>query len=209
MSRKNIKNEIVYFITYYKWIVLAFLIILSLGIYLGYHARNKKEVLVEAMFMDCHGDVDGEVIGEDYFKYVEAEKTQTADIRTNLMLSDSNSGNFAMTSLSSFLTEVGNEQLDVCGMLETDFLKYDASSTWMDLREVLPDDMLRKLEENLYETEDGRVIGIYAEGIKGLEKYGCYTSGDAPGIVGILYNTTRVERAIQFLDFLMDESYQR
>ena len=107
-----------------------------------------------------------------------------------------------MTSLSRFLADVGSEKLDVCGMLEGSFREYDQSGAFLDLRTVFDDTQLEALSPGLVTAEDGRIIGLYAAGLPGLQKDGCYDDPADPGIVGIVYNTKHLETAKQYLLYL-------
>ena len=93
-------------------------------------------------------------------------------------------------------TEVSQEQM------EEDFMKYDNSNTFMDLRDCFTEEELLALEEKLIETEDGRIIGIYADSLPEIERYGCYEDQETNAGLGIIYNTQHKETAVQYLRFL-------
>lgn len=107
-----------------------------------------------------------------------------------------------MTSLSRFLADIGSEKLDVCGMLEDDFRKYDQSGSFLDLRECFGEEQLLALEEFLVTAKDGRVTGLLADALPGMQKDGCYDSPDTRGMIGIVYNTKRLEMAKRYLLYL-------
>ena len=107
-----------------------------------------------------------------------------------------------MTSLSKFMADIGSELLDVCGMLKEDFIKYDGSQIWMDLRECLSEEQSEKLKDRFLTADDGRVIGIMADKLPVLMADGCYTGTDTQAAVGIIYNTPHKEQAIKYLLYL-------
>ena len=47
------------------------------------------------------------------------------------------------------MADIGSELLDVCGMLKDDFIKYDGSQTWTDLRKYLTDKQMEELKVQL------------------------------------------------------------
>ena len=118
------------------------------------------------------------------------------------MFQGTDSGNYSMTSLSKFMADIGSELLDVCGMLKDDFIKYDGSDTWMDLRECLTDEQSKVLEDYFLMTDDGRAIGIMADELPILKADNCYTSTDTEAAVGIIYNTPHKEEAVKYLLYL-------
>ena len=118
------------------------------------------------------------------------------------MFQGTDSGSYSMTSLSKFMADIGSELLDVCGMTKDDFVKYDGSQTWMDLRDCLTDEQMTVLEDKLLTTDDGRAIGIMADDLPVLKADNCYTSTDTEAAVGIIYNTPHKEEAVKYLLYL-------
>lgn len=100
------------------------------------------------------------------------------------------------------MADIGSELLDVCGMTKDDFVKYDGSQTWMDLRDCLTDEQRTVLEDKLLTTDDGRAIGIMADDLPVLKADNCYTSTDTEAAVGIIYNTPHKEEAVKYLLYL-------
>lgn len=202
-KKKKIKNELEYFWMYYKWQALAVLVILVIGIYFLCTVLSQKEKILSVMLIDCHASVSQEQMEKDYMKAEGLDEGRyQAEILGNLMFEDAGSENYAMTSLSRFLADIGSEKLDVCAMLEESFLKYDNSGTYMDLRECLTGEELEELGQQLLTMEDGRVIGVYTDDLPVMKDYGCYQSGNSRGVVGIVYNTLRKDAAVSYLRYI-------
>lgn len=199
------KNNLSYFWEFYKWQIIAVGVVAVLGIYLLCTALLKKECALSVMLLDCHTDKGQEQMERELLQALQLDKQKyTVSVQNELMISDTDAGTYAMTSLSRFLSDVGSEKLDVCGMLESDFLKYDASGTFLDLRECLDEAQLQRLQKALLVTDDGRVIGIYADGLPGMQKDGCYDAADSRGVLGVVYNTKHRETAGAYLTYLLD-----
>lgn len=159
--------------------------------------------VLSVMLLDCHADVSQEQAGRELAAVMQLdERRECVLVQNELMISDTNAGTYAMTSLSRFLSDVGSETLDVCGMLEADFLKYDGSGTFLDLRGCLNERELKELEDCLFTAEDGRVTGLYADGLPGMQKDGCYDAPESRGVVGIIYNTRHLKAARAYLIYL-------
>lgn len=199
----NLKNNLQYLWTYYKWQILAALIAVILGAHFLMTASLSGECALSVILFDCHSDVSQEKMEEELLQSLQLDKKKyVVEVQNSLMLDDTESGSYAMASLSRFLSDVGSEKLDVCGMLEDTYWKYDKSHTFLDLRECLSAEIRKELEGALLVTEDGRVIGIYADALPKLQEDGCYDSEDARGVVGIVYNTKNLDMAERYLLYL-------
>ena len=202
-EKKNIKNNLEYFWMYYKLPFMAGMIIVILILYFLITALTAKDTVLSVMLIDCHTEMSGEELAEEYAKAADIDqKKYQIQIQNNLMFQGTDSGNYSMTSLSKFMADIGSELLDVCGMLKDDFIKYDGSDTWMDLRECLTDEQSKVLEDYFLMTDDGRAIGIMADELPVLKADNCYTSTDTEAAVGIIYNTPHKEDAVKYLLYL-------
>lgn len=198
------KNNVSCFWDFYKWQIMAALVVAVLGIYLLWHALTQKECVLSVMLLDCHSDVSEEQMEEELLQALQLDKTKyTVSVQSSLMLTDTGSGSYAMTSLSRLLADIGSEKLDVCGMLEKDFLEYEEAGTFMDLRICMGEGELGIFGDALLKTEDGRVVGIYADALPGMRKSGCYDTAAGRGVIGIVYNTKHAEKAGEYLMYLV------
>lgn len=202
-EKKSIKNNLEYFWMYYKLPFLAGVVVVVLAVYFLVASLTAKDTVLSVMLIDCHTEMSGEKIAEEYMEATGLnQKKYQVQIQNNLMLQGTDSGNYSMTSLSKFMADIGSELLDVCGMLKDDFIKYDGSDTWMDLRECLTDEQSKVLEDYFLMTDDGRAIGIMADELPILKADNCYTSTDTEAAVGIIYNTPHKEEAVKYLLYL-------
>ena len=202
-EKKSIKNNLEYFWMYYKLPFLAGVVVVVLMVYFLVASLTAKDTVLSVMLIDCHTEMSGEKIAEEYMEATGLnQKKYQVQIQNNLMFQGTDSGNYSMTSLSKFMADIGSELLDVCGMLKDDFIKYDGSDTWMDLRECLTDEQSKVLEDYFLMTDDGRAIGIMADELPILKADNCYTSTDTEAAVGIIYNTPHKEEAVKYLLYL-------
>jgi hypothetical protein len=198
------KNNIRYFWEFYKWQIMAAFVMITLGIYLLGAALTKKECILSVMLLDCHTDITQEEMERQLQQALGLDgKKYTVSVESSLMIADTESGSYAMTSLSRLLADIGSEKLDVCGMLEEDFDKYDASGTFLDLRECMDERELRELGDALFVAGDGRVSGVYADSLPGMQKDGCYDAlAGGRGVIGIVYNTKHKDMSGDYLMYL-------
>ena len=200
-KRDDINNRLTYLLTDYKWFWLAGLVVAALVIHLLVAAFSQKETVLYAMLVDCHADASQNTLETDAIADLGFDPgTQRVQIESSLLFEDTQSGSYAMASLSRFLADIGSGKLDVCGMLEDDFVKYDNAGTWIDLRQVMGSELPADEEKLL--VRDGRVIGIYADALPVLRDYGCYDRAYGRGVLGIIHNAPHMENARAYLLFL-------
>lgn len=202
-EKKSIKNNLEYFWMYYKLPFMAGMIIVILILYFLITALTAKDTVLSVMLIDCHTDMSSDKMAEEYIEAsgLDSKKYQV-QIQSNLMFQGTDSGSYTMSSLSKFMADIGSELLDVCGMLKDDFVKYDDSQTWMDLRECLTDGQMEKLSDYLLTTDDGRVIGIMADDLPVMRADRCYGNTDTEAAIGIIYNTPHKEETVKYLLYL-------
>ena len=199
------KNDLKYLWIYFKWQILAAVIVVILAFHFLITAFSEKECAVSIMLLDCYTEVGDEEMEKELLQSLQLDKKKyVIEVQNGLMINNTESGSYAMTSLSRLMSDIGSGKLDVCGMLQESFLKYDHSRTFLDLRECFAEEQLNEIGEALLVTEDGRVIGIYADALNKLQEDGCYDSEDEKGVVGIVYNTKHLDMAVNYLLYLMD-----
>lgn len=199
----NLKNSFAYFWSFYKWQLLAALVLLFIGASFLSAACSQKECMLSVMLLDCYAEASQEDMAAEAMQALQLDEAKhTVEMQNSLMLDNTEAGGYAMTSISRFLADIGSEKLDICGMLEQTFLKYDNAATFLDLRSCFSDAELERFGNALLITEDGRVIGLYADRLPRLQRDGCYASRDSRGVIGIIHNTKHLETAKQYLLYL-------
>ena len=202
-EKKSMKNNLEYFWMYYKLPFIAGMIVVILAMYFLIITLTAKETALSVMLIDCHTEMSSEEMAEEYMEAADIDqKKYQVQIQNNLMFQGTDSGSYSMTSLSKFMADIGSELLDVCGMLKDDFVKYDGSETWMDLRECLTDEQMETLKDKLLTTDDGRVIGIMADDLPVIQADGCYTNEETNAAIGIIYNAPHKNEAVKYLLYL-------
>ena len=202
-EKKSIKNNLEYFWMYYKLPFIAGMIVVILAMYFLIITLTAKETALSVMLIDCHTEMSSEEMAEEYMEAADIDqKKYQVQIQNNLMFQGTDSGSYSMTSLSKFMADIGSELLDVCGMLKDDFIKYDGSETWTDLRKCLTDEQLEELKDRLLTADDGRVIGILADNLPVIQSDGCYTNEETDAAIGIIYNAPHKDEAVKYLLYL-------
>lgn len=207
MTKEKLKNEVYYIWTLYKIPLIGMIVFVLIASSFLFAVLGKKENQLEIMFIDSFATYSDEEMEEEY-KRSNLTDSKKWDILTmgSLFFSGTESGTYAMNSLSRFLADLGSEKLDVCGMEKPDFLKYQKSGSFLDLSLYFTKEELNRFQGEFLITEDGKRIGIYASALPRLSKWGCYENTENPGVIGIIYNSKHKEEAKQYLiDFLGTE----
>lgn len=194
------KKKLEHFWTYYK---SPFLIILAAAVVLVYFtiaAMTEKEPVFTAYLFDAHAGTEQETAVAEFAEFAEIDtKKNAVTIDASFLLADSSAGNYTMTSLAKFYTEIGTAELDVCMMTEGSFKTYAKSAAFLDLRSCLDGEQMEKYGESLVYA-DGIPVGIRGNDFDWVRKTGGYEDG--PCVFGILYNSGHVENSVKFLEFL-------
>lgn len=198
----NMKKKIEYFWMYYKFPALAAAAVAVILIYFVYAAATQKEPAFTAYLFDAHTDVGQDRIAEEFAEYADIDtKEYAVTVDTSFLLADSSVGNYTMTSLARFYTEIGTENLDACIMLEDNFMSYAQSDAFLDLRSCLSEELLTHYRESLVYVEDVPV-GIRGDEMALVKETKSYE--DETCVFGILYNSGHVENAVKFLNYCLD-----
>lgn len=194
------KKKMEYFWTYYKYPFLIILAAAAAAVYFIFAAVTEKESAFTAYLFDAHAGVEQKAAEAEFAEFAGIDtKKNAVTIDASFLLADSSAGNYTMTSLAKFYTEIGTEELDVCMMTEENFMTYAESGAFLDLRSCLNEAQMEKYGELLV-YENGIPAGIRGNDFEWVTMTGSYEDG--PCVFGILYNSGHVENAVKFLEFL-------
>ncbi len=191
-----------YIWTYYKLPILAGVIALAIVLSFVVSALTRKETVLHVMLVDCSASEDGAYMGDRFLEHLELDGDKYAvNIQTNYVFASATTGTLAFTSQSKFSADIGTQTLDVCGMLEADFLVNADADCFLDLSEYLTAEEQERLDGQLL-RRNGQIIGIYADDLPGMAASGSYQSQENRGVLGVIYNTPRLECALAYLRYV-------
>ena len=181
-----------------------------MGIHFLIAGLTGRELVLNVILMDCHTGVSQEMAEEDFLKAEGLDSTKSrADIVLNLMLNDAGSGDYAMVSLSRLLTDIGSEKLDICALVEDDFLLYTEQQMFLDLSECFSQKQLSVYGDSLLRDKNGSVRGIYTDALPKLAELDCYQEKDERAAIGIISSTKRKDMACRYLLYLTGKNEAR
>ncbi|WP_346909959.1 hypothetical protein [Faecalicatena orotica] len=194
------KKKLEYFWTYYK---SPFLIILAVSVIAGhfiYAAATEKESAFTAYMFDAHAGSGQDTAAAEFAEFAGIDTSRASvTIDASFLLADSSAGNYTMTSLAKFYTEIGTEELDACMMTEETFKTYAGTDAFLDLRSCLSEKQIERYRESFVYEKDVPV-GIRGNEFDWIRQTGGYEEN--PCIFGIVYNSGHVENAVKFLEYL-------
>lgn len=185
---------------YYKFLFLMVVGAAVILVYFIYAAVIQKESAFTAYLFDAHTNLEQTAVEEEFTSFAGIDTEEYAvTVDASFLLAGPSAGNYRMTSLAKFYTEIGTEELDVCLMLEENFMAYADSNAFLDLRTCLSEEQIGQFKGKFIYVDDVPV-GIKGNHMKWIRDSESY-EGDAC-VFGILFNSGHVENAVKFLGFL-------
>ena len=85
-DEKKLKNDLKYFWMYYKFQIIAGLIVVLMAVYFLISSLAQKECVLSVMLIDCHTDVSSEQMEKEYMQAAGLDKENCqVQIQNNLM----------------------------------------------------------------------------------------------------------------------------
>lgn len=156
-SHANIKNQPKeerwqYFWDYYKWHIVAVILVIALLIQGIVSFTNKKDIVFSGILLNCKIGVNDEAFLKNFYDYADIDAaTQEAAFYTDLMLTDQSTKN-DVNAIQRIMAGIATKELDfVVGQTASFRLcAYNTSRLFIDLRSFLDQETLEKLADRLY-----------------------------------------------------------
>ncbi|MBQ3529845.1 MAG: hypothetical protein IJA47_05065 [Oscillospiraceae bacterium] len=156
-AHANIKNQPKearwqYFWDYYKWHVVAVVLVIALLIQGIVSFTNRKDIVFSGILLNCKIGVDDSAFLENFYDYAGIDSaTQEAAFYTDLMLTDQSTKN-DVNAIQRIMAGIATKELDfVVGQTVSFRLcAYNTSGLFIDLRSFLDQATLEKLADRLY-----------------------------------------------------------
>ncbi|MBQ8748728.1 MAG: hypothetical protein IJZ14_02865 [Oscillospiraceae bacterium] len=156
-AHANVKNQPKearwqYFWDYYKWHLVAVILVIALLIQGVVSFTNKKDIVFSGILLNCKIGVNDEAFLKDFYGYADIDDaTQEAAFYSDLMLSDGSSKS-DITTVQRIMAGIATKELDFVVGQSTSFrlCAYNTSKLFIDLRSFLDQPTLEKLADRLY-----------------------------------------------------------
>ncbi len=225
----TLKEKAAYIAYYYKWHIIICLAVMAVAGSFIYNLVTKKEdvFFLEVINANVALDGTGDLL-EDYRKTAQDFDPKKEQMTADYCYVDPNGGDYmsmATDQKVAAMITVGS----IDSMITTPVImeKYKSTECFADLREILPDDLKKRLEEEGYEYYYSKItdvntnnvtdvpIGViisYTPVIKsgyidnnGIHQKYFEISSAAYPVYGIMYNSPHRDRAVDFLYYLTEK----
>lgn len=209
LSRMPAKDRLWYIKEYYKFHILAFIIIIWLIAVLGrtFYAGTFNSVFSCMIINDSsNGESDISYIEEGFSDYLSLGRKETISIESGLSISfGDDASEFSYASMAKLAARVADNDLDTLITDSPVIEHFAASGGLYDLEKLLPADLLAVLKDRLFysvnETGEPYACGIYLDSTPLCEKTGL--KFDSP-LLGIIVNSNNTDNSIKFLRYLFE-----
>jgi hypothetical protein len=209
LKEMSFHEKLEYINAYYKYKLLATIIILGIIISLFYTILTPKdETVFNAAILNQYLDSQkkDELI-TDFSKYLDISEKQNIVFDDSFYMSDNNSPITASsTALEKLQTYVYTNQLDVIIADESVFKDFANWGYFDNLNDRLPTDLYSKLTEQLFisttqDDSEEKAYGIYLTDNKVIRDLGILA--EKP-VIGIVANSKYKNNSISFLRYIFD-----
>ena len=209
----SLGQKIMYFWYYYKWFTLLGIGFVALAIWIGVtiHAETSKNYIAIIEMVNCETySVDESDFFSSFFEKYGYDEETYLDVGTTMEINLDNGGPTSSQGLQILAAEFTSGELDIFVSDERLFEAEAKNHAFEDLREVLPEKMLRQYEDKLYYFYDEDVDEDIPIGLRLDESLVCqnehfYMPEDRPIIgVGSKWQSTE-EDTINLLEYFMND----
>lgn len=141
-----------YFWDYYKWHLVAVILVIALLIQGVVSLTNKKDIVFSGILLNCKIGVNDEAFLKDFYDYADIDATtQEVAFYSDLMLTDGSNKN-DINTVQRIIAGIAIQEFDFVVGQDASFrlCAYNTSKLFMDLRSFLDQTTLEKLADRLY-----------------------------------------------------------
>lgn len=214
LKGQSFKAKLSYFWDYYKVHTLAGIAaVILLSFFISDYIESNKECVLYALMLNGYPVIDTNVLMDEFLTESGYEPDKVhAYPEGNMSLSLETTDTSSVASMQKISVLAQSSMLDV--VIATDDVTeyYAEQSFFYDLRDILPEDMLKQYEENdllvfheISPTDSTLVpVGIKGEAFPRLKEMQAYDYEDAAPVVSVIVSTKQPDNAIRFTEFLGD-----
>lgn len=210
LSSMSGKDRIWYIWEYYKihiiGTILAIGVIISIGTTI--HQNNYNTAFYCLILNSRSADSSTEYIEQGFAEYLGLGEDDRVIVDASLSVSfDDNTNEFGYASLAKISALMASKELDAMIADPASIDHFGSMGGFMNLKEVLPEDLYQLIEDDLYyvEDEEGNTIAcaVSLESTPFQSSTGMMV--DSP-LMGFLNNSTHIDSNIAFLRYLFEQS---
>lgn len=202
-----------YFLTYYKWHVIIFCVILIAVVILARDIiRNSRERLLYIMVLNNSEQYIYRGLMDEFAEYagIDLKEYNLTWDTDNILIKD-NADYTTITTIQKFDLYATDGTIDAIILPESDLSYFEEEAYFIiDLQEFLEESVYTAVEDRLYfydcEAANGEIaIGFYLEPDDRFYEIGLFEQGE-PAVMIPLANSSHLEYLYRFLEFMNEIS---
>lgn len=208
MKDKPLKEKLSYFVEYYKWPVLAAIIIIGVLTSIIYTVVSSKDSCFYAMIVNST-NIDSEKLIEGFSTYAQLD-TDHYDCLIEANSSEvPNATGMDMSTSTRFAANISTGELDIVIYDSENFDIKSSHDLFVDLRDILSKEEIQKYEPYFYymvttDSNESVPVGIVVSDSNLVSSINAYY-GLTP-VFGVLKNSQRIDTAVAFLNYIFDSN---
>lgn len=214
---KTVKQKIRYFWDYHKWkVLIPIAVLIFVGTFItSYLEETREPALVIAIVNGQDTKVFENFVMEDYVKErgIDTEKMplriESGFLHPKVMDEMASADTVTVAGLQKYTSMLTNGTIDVTISTTWAVEEYEKSDAYCDLKELLPDDLYRELEEKIlfYRDQSGKELPVGID-LQGLSFLGDFYEEGTP-VLAVSAYSTRKEEAAAFIEWLINIEAER
>ena len=213
VERQKLKNmssqdKIWYIWEYYKFHIAILIAIVLVLCIIGTSIYNSTiETSFYCVFINnrTNGEVNYEILTKDFHDHMGFGKKQEIHTESVFISYDGVVSEFSYASMAKISALIATQELDVLVTDEENFDRYSGMSGYLDLEQVLPEDLLSSLKDRLcYGTNQEGQKGAYAVDISGTKFAQEFGLTLEPAYCSFISNSRHTDTSIAFLHYIFD-----
>lgn len=208
LESQGLKGRIEYFFYYYKWYVLTGAIILLVVGSMIYDIVTKKDMIMQAVYVNGFPNVENELFMADFEKTIEINhKKEETSLIDDFYIDMDAYTYFDAQNIEKLLVLCSAGTVDVCVVDEGYLMHMAEGGYFMDLSTVFSPEQMKKYEDKLvwYDCPDNIAEGEEAIALEITDASKIVSTQSYPNskcYFTIIVNAPNVENAMAFLDYL-------
>ncbi len=208
LESQGFKGRMEYFFHYYKWYVLVAALVLFIGGSMIYDIATKKEMVMQAIYINAFPNVENDTFMADFEKTIEINpKKEETSLITDIYINMDEYTYFDSQNIEKVLVMCAAGVVDVCVVDENYMMHMAEGGYYTDLSKVFTEEQMEKYKDRLIwydcpgdtkEGEEAIALEITdASKIVSTQSYPnskCYFT--------IIANAPNIDNSLSFLEYL-------
>ena len=208
LESQGFKGRLEYFFHYYKWYVLTVALILIIGGTMIYDIVTKKDMVMQAVYVNAFPNVESTEFMADFEKTIEINpKKEETSLIDDFYIDMEAYTYFDAQNIEKLLVLCAAGTVDVCIVDESYLMNMAEGGYFMDLSTIFTDAQMQEYKDKLvwYDCPDNIAEGEEAIALEITDASKIVSTQSYPNskcYFTVIVNAPNVDNALAFLDYL-------